>query len=217
MHQKSTMAPPAQSASTENEEGRDEAVRDRETERVLRNPFDDDGEDEVDDDSDDGLGDDAGVSNHWDAMNSRGGWWRGALQRSRERFGDGRDDSDSDKEDRAEADDDDDDDEFGDFAMPETDNRDDGSSRASVIVKPLPVHPPPHNPKSSAFTSLWPFSSKEREKEKQQMGEESTAAATATAEPASEAEAQDHDTTIKMTHEAARRTSIEDPDEEVVL
>ncbi|KAJ8111177.1 hypothetical protein ONZ43_g5684 [Nemania bipapillata] len=218
MHQKSTMAASAQSASIENDEERDEARRGREPERVLRNPFEDDGEDEVDDDSDDGLGEDGAGTDPWDVRNSRGGWWRSTLHRGRERFGDGRDDSDSDKEDRAEAEDDDDDDEFGDFAMPESDNRDDGPSGASVIVKPLPVHPPPHNPKSSAFTSLWPFSSKEKEREKQkekeekQRGEESTA--TAIAELVAEADAQHRDTEIKATHEAVRRTSIDDPDEE---
>ncbi|KAI0426357.1 hypothetical protein F5Y09DRAFT_67080 [Xylaria sp. FL1042] len=215
MHQKSTASASAQCAGIEDDEERGEARQDQEADRVLRNPFEDDGEDEVDDDSDDGLGEIGGSADPWGTRNSRGGWWRNTL-RSRERFGDGRDDSDSDKDDQAGADDDDDeDDEFGDFAMPEAD-KDGDETKASVIVKPLPVHPPPHNPKSSAFTSLWPFGSKEKEKSK---GEESAI----TAEPAGEAaHDQDHDqdndhTKIKTTHEATRRMSIEDPDEDEVV
>ncbi|TRX91032.1 hypothetical protein FHL15_008014 [Xylaria flabelliformis] len=213
MHQKGATATSAQAASFENDSEQDNARRDRETDRTLRNPFEDDGED-VDDDSDDGLGDDGGNADPWgDSRTSRGGWWRSTLQRSRERFGDGRDDSDSDKEDQAGAEDEEDD-EFGDFAMPETNNnKDNDQTKAGVIVKPLPVHPPPHNPKSSAFTSLWPFGSKEKDKEKPK-GEESTTAATA--EPLDET-ANDNDTKIKTTHEAARRTSIEDPDDDEVV
>ncbi|KAI1201603.1 SAPS-domain-containing protein [Nemania serpens] len=210
MHQKSMTATSAQPASVENDEQGGDAGQDRETDGTLRNPFEDDGEDEVDDDSDDGLGEDGGNTDHWDSRNSRGGWWRSTLQRGRERFGDGRDDSDSDREDPGEQDDDDD--EFGDFAMPETDSKDKDSTTASVIVKPLPVHPPPHNPKSSTFTSLWPFSSKEKERAK---GEES--AGPAAVETSSEAEVQDDDSKIKTTHEAARRMSIEDPDDEEVV
>ncbi|KAI1174215.1 SAPS-domain-containing protein [Nemania sp. FL0916] len=216
MHKKHTIATSAQPTDTENDGERDDTSRAPDTERVLRNPFEDDGEDEVDDDSDDGLGEDEGNTDPWDSRTSRGSWWRSTLQRGRERFGDGRDDSDSDKEDHAEADDDDED-EFGDFAIPEADQRDNEQSRASVIVKPLPVHPPPPNPKSSAFTSLWPFSSKERDKEKEKAKGEEEAAAAMTAEAASEAETHDHDTTIRTTHEAARRTSIEDPDEDEVI
>lgn len=211
MHQKSVTATSAQPADVENNEQGDDAGQDRGTEGILRNPFEDDGEDEADDDSDDGLGEDGENTDHWDSRDSRGGWWRSTLQRGRERFGDGRDDSDSDREDPGEQDDDEDD-EFGDFAMPETDNKDNDSSRTSVIVKPLPVHPPPHNPKSSAFTSLWPFGSKEKERAK---GEDSVAPATA--EAASETEIHDDEAKIKTTHEAARRMSIEDPDEEEVV
>ncbi|TGJ82400.1 hypothetical protein E0Z10_g6366 [Xylaria hypoxylon] len=211
MHQKSTAAASAQSAGIEDDEERDEAEQDQGTDGVLRNPFEDDGEDEVDDDSDDGLGDDGGNRDSWGSRTSRGGWWRSTL-RNRERFGDGRDDSDSDKEDQAGAEDDDDD-EFGDFAMPETD-KDGDQSKASVIVKPLPVHPPPHNPKSSGFTSLWPFGSKEKGKTK---GEESVATAESATGEAAAAAADDDDANIKTTHEAARRTSIEDPDEDEVV
>ncbi|KAI0515172.1 SAPS-domain-containing protein [Xylaria bambusicola] len=216
-HQKSTASASAQSAGIEDNEERSGAGRDDGLGRALRNPFEDDGEDEVDDDSDDGLGDDGDNADAWPSRATRGGWWRSTL-RSREKFGDGRDDSDSDKDDRAAAeDDDDDDDEFGDFAMPEA-NKDSAQAKGSVIVKPLPVHPPPHNPKSSSFTSLWPFGSKEKEKQK---GEEPTGTGEATD---SAADDYDHDndngnehTKIKATHEAARRTSIEDPDEDEVV
>ncbi|KAI1750372.1 SAPS-domain-containing protein [Xylaria castorea] len=211
MHQKGATTTSAQAAGFENDGEQDDARQDRGTDRALRNPFEDDGED-VDDDSDDGLGDDGGNADLWgDSRAERSGWWRGTLQRSRERFGDGRDDSDSDKEDQAEAEDDEDD-EFGDFAMPET-NKDNDQTKAGVIVKPLPVHPPPHNPKSSGFTSLWPFGSKEKDKEKPKGEEPATAA---TAEPVDET-AHDNDTKIKTTHEAASRTSIEDPDDDEVV
>ncbi|KAI1299871.1 hypothetical protein F5Y03DRAFT_242907 [Xylaria venustula] len=234
MHQKSTASASAQSAGIEDDEERIEARQDQGADRVLRNPFEDDGEDDVDDDSDDELDNVGGDSDPWGARTSRGGWWRSTL-RSRERFGDGaetfgdgRDDSDSDKDDQPGAEDAGSDDDFGDFAMPETD-KDGDETKASVIVKPLPVHPPPHNPKSSAFTSLWPFGSKEKEKSK---GEESSSPAATTAEPASTAnetatthdqhdyehEQQDQNTkNIRTTHEAARRMSIEDPDEDEVV
>ncbi|KAI1419594.1 SAPS-domain-containing protein [Xylaria sp. FL1777] len=225
MHQKSTTSASARSTDIEDDEDCVEARQRQGTDRVLRNPFEDDGEDEVDEDSDDGLGEDGGNTDPWGSRTSRGGWWRSTL-RSRERFGDGRDDSDSDKDDQARAaegeeDEEDDDDEFGDFAIPETD-KDSGPTKASVIVKPLPVHPPPHNHKSSTFTSLWPFGSKEKEKPK---SEDSAV----TAESASEAAHDhghdpdpdpdhDHDhTRIRTTHEATRRMSIEDPDEDEVV
>ncbi|KAI0196949.1 SAPS-domain-containing protein [Astrocystis sublimbata] len=220
MHQKGGATTSAQSATFENGDD-DDGGQDGET---LRNPFEDDGED-VDDDSDDGLGDEGGNDDPWgESRNTRGGWWRNTLQRSHERFGDDRDDSDSDREDRAEADDDDDDDEFGDFAMPETDkdnkkDSEDGNN-AGVIVKPLPVHPPPHNPKSSSFTSLWPFGSKEKEKEKERSkSDESSSSSTEPATNEAGASNDNQDTKIKTTHEAAKRTSIDDPDDddEVVL
>lgn len=220
MHQKSTATASTQSADAENEEERRDAGHEQETDSVLRNPFEDDGEDEVNDDSDDSLGEDGANIDVWGTQTSRGGWWRNTVHRNPERFGDGRDDSDSDKEDRAEADDDDDD-EFGDFAMPETD-KDNSPGKAGVIVKPLPVHPPSHNPKSSAFTSLWPFGSKEKEKEREREREKSKgeepamAAATTSAESAGGAETQDHEN-IKITHEATRRMSIEDPDDDEVV
>ncbi|KAI5864133.1 SAPS-domain-containing protein [Durotheca rogersii] len=206
MQQKNAAAASAQSAENENSRGSDDNAADRETSSVLRNPFEDDGEDDVDDDSDDGLGDDDNTDS-WGAGPSRGGWWRGALRSGGEKFGDGRDDSDSDKD--VPTGGDEDDEEFGDFAMPEVD-KEKGNDTSGVIVKPLAVHPPPPSQKTSAFTSLWPFGSKDREKQKAKEGEELKA------ENLSEITGEDGEK-IKSTHEAARRTSIEDPDDEEVV
>jgi hypothetical protein len=217
MQQKNSVTATAQSAQFENgdegDEG-DDLTLTRDADTILRNPFEDDAED-VDDDSDDGLGDDGFPASSWNSQ-ARGSWWRGALaRRDMEKFGDGRDDSDSDKEDQHEGDEDE---EFGDFAMPEVDKDADASEKDNVIVKPLPVHPP-QNQKSSGFTSLWPFSgqpfgSKEKEKERDKSPK--------TDEPRSERSGTDEITgengeKIRSTHEAARRTSIEDPDEEEVV
>ena len=195
----------------------------KEADSTLRNPFEDDAEDvDEDDDSDDGLGNESGnPGGTWNSQ-GRGGWWRGALAHREERFGDGRDDdSDSDKDDAA-----DEDEEFGDFAMPEVDGEGNASpDKTNVIVKPLPVHPPSQNPKSSAFTSLWPFSSpgfgtskdkdKEREKDKENPAKSDEAGTVLTGEQS--AVTGDDGKKIKSTHEAASRTSIEDPDDEEVV
>ncbi|KAI1084275.1 SAPS-domain-containing protein [Whalleya microplaca] len=231
MHQKNANSASASSAEIENGDEADESKLVREPDRILRNPFEDDGEDDVDDDSDDGLTDDRNNNNNnntesWSTGASRGSWWRGALRRGKEKFGDGRDDdSDSEKDEpttRA-KDEDDDDEEFGDFAMPEVDkNAATGSSEKSnsgVIVKPLPVHPPSQSQKTSAFTSLWPFGSKDKDKEKEKQkgkeGEEQSVADVG-AETPNEITGDDGEK-IKRTHEAARRTSIEDPDDEEVV
>ncbi|KAJ4291212.1 sporulation-induced protein [Collariella sp. IMI 366227] len=164
----------------------------------LRNPFADyEDDDDEDDQSGSGSDEDGGVesiegggsSSAW----NRGGWWRGVVRSARrsgsgrnddfagedmevERFGDGRDDESSDDEDghRMRVDDDDDeieDEEFGDFAMPEVENRVTSTGRStsgsgidpareSILVKPLAVHPIPATKSAiSPFTSLWPFSS----------------------------------------------------------
>lgn len=110
----------------------------------------------------------------------RGSWWRGVVRRKpkagavggddKERFGDGRDDLDEDEEDVRSRSAGSDDEEFGDFAMPEVDKSGGAGSaadgagsefdaeREKVLLKPLPVHPPASGNKSSAFSSLWPFS-----------------------------------------------------------
>ncbi|KAI5920856.1 SAPS-domain-containing protein [Camillea tinctor] len=215
MHQKSAVSSSAQPADVENGDEGDETPFTREPD-TIQNPFEDDGED-VDDDSDDGLGDDD-HNDSWNAGAPRGSWWRGALRRGNERFGDGRDDSDSDNDVKAEGEDEDE--EFGDFAMPEVD-KDNDSKNNSVIVKPLPVHPPSQHQKSSAFTSLWPFGSKDKDKDKEkekekQRGKEGDEAAADVPDMPGEITGDDGKK-IKSTHEAARRTSIEDPDEEEVV
>lgn len=227
MHQKSSAATSAQSAETEKNDDQDELTMTKEPDSTLRNPFEDDAEDvDEDDDSDDGLGNESGnAGGNWNSQ-GRGGWWRGAMSRQEERFGDGRDDdSDSDKDDAA-----DDDEEFGDFAMPEVDGEGNASpDKTNVIVKPLPVHPPSQNQKSSAFTSLWPFSSpgfgtskekdKEREKEKEKEKEKPAKSDESGTAPTGEQSAVtgDDGKKIKSTHEATSRTSIEDPDDEEVV
>ncbi|KAI1324391.1 hypothetical protein F5Y16DRAFT_306637 [Xylariaceae sp. FL0255] len=198
MHQKGTATASAQSATLEQDGEDGEASRDQETGAGMRNPFDDDGED---DDSDEDMG---GEGEERYTSSSRGSWWRDALQRSREKFGDGRDDSDSEGEEQGEADDDDD--EFGDFALPEV-GKDGSQEKTGVIVKPLPVHPPPHNAKSSPFTSLWPFGSKEKSKGDEAGAEVGAAAGTH----------DERDEKVRSTHEAASRTSIEDADEDEVV
>ncbi|KAI0880200.1 SAPS-domain-containing protein [Annulohypoxylon maeteangense] len=208
MHQKNAATASAQPGEAENDVESDEHGSGRDTEDILRNPFEDDGEDDVDDESDDGLGEADGNRDAWGAGPSRGSWWRGALRRGRERFGDGRDDSDSEKDEAAEGDEEDE--EFGEFAMPEVD-KDGSNEKGGVIVKPLPVHPPSQNQKTSAFTSLWPFGSKEKDKQKIKEGETSEKV-----EEDSEITGDDGEK-IKSTHEAARRTSIEDPDDEEVV
>ncbi|KAI2615732.1 SAPS-domain-containing protein [Hypomontagnella submonticulosa] len=204
MHQKNAATTSTQS---ENNQDTDDTRSDREPNSTLRNPFEDDGEDDVDDDSDDGLGEDDNNAESWGA-GSRGNWWRSALRRSRERFGDGRDDSDSDKDEPTGGDEEDE--EFGDFAMPEVD-KDGSNEKSGVIVKPLPVHPPSQSQKTSPFTSLWPFGSKDKEKQKPK--DEETPEKT---ENPGEITGEDGER-IKSTHEAARRTSIEDPDDEEVV
>ncbi|KAK7978469.1 hypothetical protein PG988_005959 [Apiospora saccharicola] len=201
MHQKSSVATSSQSAEIENGDDDDDELKlTREPDSILRDPFGDDNE-EDDDDSDDGLGE-GGEGGSWNSQ-GRGSWWRGALTRGgSEKFGDGRDDdSDSEKDEVAE----DDDEEFGDFAMPEVEKEGGDGEKAN-------------NQKSSAFTSLWPFSSpgfgsKEKEKEKGKVEEGSSSSEKATT---SEVTGDDGEK-IKRTHEAASRTSIEDPDDEEVV
>lgn len=165
----------------------------------MRNPFadyDDDDEDNSGSGSDDGEvetvegGSSLGMdSSAWD----RGSWWRGVVRGTRrggsgsgvgrdsgdntrdaemERFGDGRDDDSSDDETgrRMAEVDDVEDEEFGDFAMPEVEDRVTVSgidpARESILVKPMALHPTTTTLKSSTispFSSLWPFSREKRE------------------------------------------------------
>ena len=200
MHQKNAAAASAQSAEIEGKVEENDPKLSQDSSTTLRNPFEDDGGD-VDDDSDDGLGDEGNPADPW--ATGRSSWW---LRRGKERFGDGRDDSDSGKE---ETTGEEDDEEFGDFAMPEVD-KDGANEKSSPIVKPLPVHPPSQNQKSSAFT-LWPFGSKDKEKQKSKEGEEF-----GSREEPQEMRGEDGEK-LKSTHEATRRTSIEEPDDEEVV
>lgn len=231
----------------------------------LRNPFAD-YEDDEDDDEHSGSGSDDGEVEAMEGAGSagnaaweRGSWWRGVVRSARrgtggrhevERFGDGRDDDSSSEEegpvgrrrvrDQDDEEEEGEDEEFGDFAMPEVEERVGGAvsgidpARESVLVKPTAVHPPSSTLKSSAigpFSSLWPFSREKKEGE-QAGGEGSTAAGGSGADPAAagviteepveltredeEAMISEDGKRIDRAVEATRRTSIEDPDEDEV-
>ncbi|KAK3299437.1 SIT4 phosphatase-associated protein-domain-containing protein [Chaetomium fimeti] len=234
----------------------------------MRNPFadyDDDDEENSGSGSDDGevetvegggsLGMESNTS--WD----RGSWWRGVVRGARrggsgrlsrdsgggdarnadtERFGDGRDDDSSDEEGgrRLAEVDDVEDEEFGDFAMPEVEDRATVSgidpARESILVKPMALHPTTTTLKSSTispFSSLWPFSREKKEGElaaAQAGGSNTTGTPTGgmpaegiTEEPVEltreeEAMISEDGKKIDRAVEATRRTSIEDPDDDEV-
>ncbi|SPQ24321.1 e694f99e-eba5-4cb5-92d3-e40d5bec2b88 [Thermothielavioides terrestris] len=198
----------------------------------LRNPFAD-YEDDDEDHSGSGSGSDDGENVEGDELGmdttstgwNRGSWWRGVVRSARggarrrsdteqdvqvERFGDGRDDDSSDEDGarRVGGDDDDEieDEEFGDFAMPEVEDRVGGGSsgggsgsaggagggrllsgidpaREAILVKPLPLHPTAAGATAalkssvSPFSSLWPFSRDKREDEAASAGAASAAGA----------------------------------------
>ncbi|KAL2118763.1 hypothetical protein VTJ04DRAFT_5722 [Mycothermus thermophilus] len=168
----------------------------------LRNPFadyDDGDEDGSSSSSDDDAAENVDSSNLGGGSSStvwnRGSWWREVVRsaarggRSRglgrddtdevevERFGDGRDDDSSDEEGGRRLGDVDDieDEEFGDFAMPEVEERvstvtssavDPG--RETILIKPMPLHPSSSALKGasiSPFSSLWPFSREKKDEE----------------------------------------------------
>ncbi|KAH6845605.1 SIT4 phosphatase-associated protein-domain-containing protein [Chaetomium sp. MPI-CAGE-AT-0009] len=191
----------------------------------------------------------------------RGSWWRGVVRGARrggsgsgragrdgggdagdaemERFGDGRDDDSSDEEGgrRLAEVDDVEDEEFGDFAMPEVEDRVAASgidpARESILVKPMALHPTTTTLKSSTispFSSLWPFSREKKEGElASQAGGSNTSTPTAgdtgaegiTEEPVEltreeEAMISEDGKKIDRAVEATARTSIEDPDDDEV-
>lgn len=193
MHQKKA------AEQEENGEGRDEKTGGDGD--ALKNPFADEEEDE-DADSDDedryGSGAAAAVAGAWGAS-GRGSWWRGAGRGGRDQRFDGEDDSDED---------DDDDEEFGDFAMPEVEPAPGTDPNEKVILKPLAVHPPAQGAGGAsggkAFSGLWPFSSG-----KDEGGGVGEKDGTAQAQAAGEDEKP-----VQAAVEAARRTSIEDPDDD---
>jgi len=231
------------------------------TSERVRNPFadyDDGEDDDSNSGSDDGevdtlAGDAPGAGSSDNAWN-RGSWWRGVVRSARgggsrrlghdggrdvevERFGDGRDDDSSDEEGgRRLADDDDiEDEEFGDFAMPEVEERVGASgidaNREGILHKPMPLHPTTSLKSStiSPFTSLWPFSREKKEGEGSGSAEGSNASTPTgglniggiTEEPVEltreeEAMISEDGKRINRAVEATRRTSIEDPDEDEV-
>lgn len=201
MHQKNNAAAAAASREENGEEGEGEQ---------LKNPFADDEEDE-DADSDDGnedrhgSGAAAAVTGAWGAP-GRGSWWRGVMRRGQNQRFDGRDDSDEE---------DDDDEEFGDFAMPEVEPAPGTESNDNVILKPLAVHPPQGGSGGKALGGLWPFTSATGAKE----GKDDGKTGTDEKEGAEETATGDDEKPVQAAVEAARRTSIEDPDddEEVVV
>lgn len=158
-----------------------------------------------------------------------------------ERFGDGRDDDSSDDEGGrrlAGEEDDIEDEEFGDFAMPEVEERVTVSgidpARESILVKPMALHPTASNIKTSGispFSSLWPFSREKRDDESSSaaaaaQGDDSNASTPTGPAPISEepveltkeeeAMISEDGKKIDRAVEATRRTSIEDPDEDEV-
>ncbi|KAH6616087.1 SIT4 phosphatase-associated protein-domain-containing protein [Chaetomium sp. MPI-SDFR-AT-0129] len=224
----------------------------------LRNPFadyEDDDEDNSGSGSDDGDGERVegggrlgGGTGAWD----RGSWWRDVVrgaqrrgggerdgQEEIERFGDGRDDDSSDDEGgrRLTGEEDDiEDEEFGDFAMPEVEERVTVSgidpARESILVKPMALHPTASNIKTggiSPFSSLWPFSREKKDDESSSaaaQGDGSNASTPTGPAPISEepveltkeeeAMISEDGKKIDRAVEAKRRTSIEDPDEDEV-
>ncbi|KAI3532920.1 SIT4 phosphatase-associated protein [Colletotrichum filicis] len=194
MHQKNQAA-----ASQEDDDDDDDKGESGEGER-LENPFADDEDDEEnssDEDDEDrhGPGAAAAVAGAWGQPGS-GSWWRGVGRQGRPRF-DGQDDSDEE----------DDDEEFGDFAMPEVEPAPGTDPNEKVILKPLAVHPPQGASGGKAFSGLWPFAGKKDGKDDGEKG------------PSEETATGDDEKPIQAAVEAARRTSIEDPDddEEVVV
>lgn len=210
---------------------------------AIRNPFADDEDEEgsdeegSDDDEEDGdLGAGAGgSSSSW----NRGGWWRGALGGKKqskmpsEKFGDGRDSEDEEEEGEGEGGaNSSEDEEFGDFAMPEGQAGDVAGGideeRDNVLVKPLPVHPPPGAAGVSAgnkgLMGLWPFTKKDKDKEGDEADDAEAAENEKAAEDVEEEEKKEteHEPPVVLsedgekvqpTVEAKRRTSIEEPDE----
>ncbi len=179
----------------------------------LRNPFADEDDDEDDENANNDNSDDDGEDNAAGGWH-RGGWWRGMMKRGREihneRFGDGRDDSDDSHEGE-----DEDDEEFGDFAIPDSAAGGGDREREKVLLKPLPVHPPPGG--TSKFGGLWPFDSlgfgsKDKEKGKEEgLGGGTKEDEDEEEEP--EVVGEDGNR-VSRAIEAKRRTSIEDPDED---
>ncbi|KAL2873860.1 sporulation-induced protein [Colletotrichum sp. CLE4] len=191
MHQKNQ----ATASQEEDEDDKGEGEGER-----PENPFADDEDDEENSSDEDdgdrhGPGAAAAVAGAWGQPGS-GSWWRGVGRQGQPRF-DGQDDSDEE----------DDDEEFGDFAMPEVEPAPGTDPNEKVILKPLAVHPPQGASGGKAFSGLWPFAGKKDGKDEGERG------------PLEETATGDDEKPVQAAVEAARRTSIEDPDddEEVVV
>ncbi|TEA13817.1 Extragenic suppressor of kinetochore protein 1 [Colletotrichum sidae] len=192
MHQKNNAAA---ATSNEGEDGKEKTETETET---LKDPFADEEEDEDADSDDDGGEEVHGTgaaeagTGAWGAT-GRGSWWRGMSRQGHDQRFDGQDDSDED----------DDDEEFGDFAMPEVDAAPGSDADDSVVLKPLAVHPPQVQSGGKAFSGLWPFSTSPGAKEEKENGEAGTGNGNG-----------EDEKPVQAAVEAARRTSIEDPDDE---
>lgn len=127
----------------------------------------------------------------------KGSWWRGVVRRRGNV-----NDKDSDDDDSH-----DDDEEFGDFAMA-GDEKEKDSDLEKVVLKPLAVNPAKES--TRGLSGLWPFSTKV-DKDKSSEKEERSATS-----PIEKSEREESPGVMEV-KEAKRRTSIEDPDEEVVV
>ncbi|GKT49722.1 uncharacterized protein ColSpa_09903 [Colletotrichum spaethianum] len=203
MHQKNNAA--AAASRDENGEGeKDDKAESGEGER-LQNPFADDEDDEEnssdeDDEDHHGTNAAAAVTGAWDQP-GQGSWWRGGRRPDATTRFDGQEDSDEEDEDE----------EFGDFAMPEVEPAPGTDPNDKSILKPLAVHPLQGGSGGKAFSGLWPFAGKKDGKDDKSEDADKG--------PADETAAGDDEKPVQAAIEAARRTSIEDPDddEEVVV
>lgn len=148
----------------------------------------------------------------------RESWWRGVVASSsslpRHRGDDSSDNGDDDDEEEDEED------EFGDFAMAEDDHKTgEEGSRDEIFLRPLSGSPVKES--SRGLSGLWPFGSRAgREMKKQGREEETLPAADEVLVPAMRSSREDEleeDERAVEVRAAARRTSIEDPDEEEIV
>lgn len=155
-----------------------------------KNPFADDGDDFDEDEDDDAL-----------RGSGQGSWWRGVVRRRGNV-----EDKDSDEDDAH-----DDDEEFGDFALP-GDEKEKDADPENVVLKPLAVNPAKEG--TRGLSGLWPFSTKA---DKDKATDKDDTNATSPVDAANEKRDAEQSSGVVEVTEAKRRTSIEDPDEEVVV
>ncbi|EFQ33083.1 hypothetical protein CGRA01v4_13272 [Colletotrichum graminicola] len=196
MHQKNAAAAASRDENGEGE--KDDKAESGEGER-LTNPFADDEDDEENSsDEDDGGRQGPGaagvMSGAW-GQSDQASWWRGGGQQGQSAEFDGQDDSDADEEDE----------EFGDFAMPEVEPAPGTDPNDKSILRPLAVYPSPGGAGGKAFGGLWPFAGKKDGKDDKPDADNGSTDDAATG---------DDEKPVQAAIEAARRTSIEDPDDE---